>query len=173
MKGVIISVLLLCLGCCYGQEDNGCIKNFVDLETAVLSNPENQYQIVSAYLPPKREMNPVCVTTYYYLGINSSDEVKQSCPTDNITSTGCSKWKWCISSFYMGFELAILQDFSLHIILDETSEVELQLPPICNVTGDVLYEYFLRITKLVSQTFACLYGIIMLCFIALRLCKEY
>ena len=155
MKEVVISVLLLC--CCYGQEE-GCISNFAELENALLSNPENQYQIVSAYLPSKHEINPVCVTSYYYIGINSSDMIKQSCPTDNNiapnkndTYTGCLKWKWCSNSFYTAFDLDPLQDFSLHIILDETSEAELLLPPICNVTNNTLHDYFHRITRLVSQ----------------------
>ena len=154
MKRVAV-ILLLFLSWCYGQED-GCISNFAELENAVLSNPENQYQIARAYFPARHEASPVCVTSYYYIGINSSDAVKQSCPTDIMSHedevlTGCSKWKWCINSFYMGLDLAQLQDFSLYILLDATSEVELEIPPLCSAYNDVLLkEYLLRITLSVS-----------------------
>ena len=153
MKKLIIGVLLLYLNYCHGQREN-CISNFIELQTALLSNLENQYRIVSGYLPPKSEINPVCVTSYYYIGINSSDTVKQNCPSNKTSNkdeaySGCSKWIWCSNSFYAAFDLGKLQDFSLHIIRDETSEVELELPPLCNVTS--LYDYFLRITKMVSK----------------------
>ena len=51
-----------------GQEE-GCITNFAELENALLSNHVNQYQIASAYLPPKHEISPVCVIITYYIGI--------------------------------------------------------------------------------------------------------
>ena len=155
MKRVIFNILVLYLGCCHGEEKEGCISNFAELENALLSNPVNQYQIARAYFPLKREISPVCVISYYYIGINSSDVIKQSCPT-NITSgkdevfTGCSKWKWCISSFYTSLDLAQLQDFSLYILFDETSEMELELPLVCDMSEYVLYEHLLRITMSVS-----------------------
>lgn len=150
----IAVALLLCLGWCCGEE-KGCISNFAELENVLLSNPANQYQIARAHFPLRREISPVCVISYYYIGINSSDVVKQSCPTD-ITPykdgmlTGCSKWIWCISSFYLGLDLAQLQDFSLYILFDETSEMELELPLLCNISEYDFYEYFLRITMSVS-----------------------
>ena len=158
MKIAVITTLLLYLGWCYGEEEEGCISNFAELENALLSNPVNQYQIARAYFPSKSEISPVCVISYYYIGINSSNVIKQSCPTD-ITSdkdevfTGCSKWKWCISSFYMGLDLAQLQDFSLYILLDETSEAELSIPPVCNISKEILYEYLQRTTISVSHVF--------------------
>ena len=144
------------MGWCYGENEMECISNYVEFENALLSNPVNRYQIVKGYFPLRREINPVCVTSYYYIGINSSDVDKQSCPTDikpdnNEMLTGCSKWKWCTNSFYMGLDLGQLQDFSFYIIVDSTSEVELDLPPICNIEDDILYEYLQRITMLVSQ----------------------
>ena len=57
--------------------------------------------------------------------------------------TGCSKWKWCINSFYMGLDLDQLQDFSFYILLDSSSEVQLELPPICNINECDLIEYLL------------------------------
>ena len=158
MKIVVITVLLLFCWC-YGQEEE-CISNFAELENTLLRNPENQYQITRAFFPSKRAINPVCITSYYYIGINRSDVVKQSCPND-ITSdnekvfTGCSKWKWCINSFYMGLDLAQLQDFSFFILLDENSEVELEIPPVCNINNskEILYEYLERTTISVSHVF--------------------
>ena len=155
MKITVIAALILCLGWCYGEE-KGCVSNFAELENALLSNPINQYQIARAYFPPNSEISPVCVISYYYIGINSSDVVKQSCPTD-ITSdedgtfTGCSKWKWCINSFYMGLDLAQLKDFSLYILLDDTSEAEIAIPPVCNISKEILYEYLQRTTISVSR----------------------
>ena len=154
-RAVIVSVLLCLMSWCYGQKgEEECISNYFELENTLLSNPANRYQIIEGYLPLKREISPVCVTSYYYVGMNSSDEIKQNCPTgikakDEIL-TGCSKWRWCTNSFYMGFDLGQLQDFSFHILLDATSEVELELPPACNITEDDLTQYLLRITMLVS-----------------------
>ena len=82
---------------------------------------------------------------------------KLSCPILNMSDggeviTGCSKWQWCINSFYMAINLSQLQDLSFHIILDATTEVELELPPLCNSTDEnILYQHFLRITASVSQ----------------------
>ena len=156
MKRVIVNSLVLYLCCCYGQEEEGCISNFAKLEDAILSNSESQYQIASAYFPLKREVDPVCVTSYYYVGINKSDVAKQGCPNIMVSEgilSGCSKWKWCINTFYLVFDLAQLEAYSFYILLDATSEVELELPPVCNINVSVMYEYFHRITVLVSQVF--------------------
>ena len=159
MKRVIVTILVLYLSCCYGLEE-GCISNFAELENALLNNPENQYQIARAFFPLNREISPVCVITYYYIGTNKSDVVKQSCPTDitsdnqMFTATGCSKWKWCINSFYMGLDLTQLQDFSFFIFRDENSEAELEIPPVCNINNkEILYEYLQRTTISVSHEF--------------------
>ena len=156
MKGIVIGSVLLCvLGWCYGQTGEECIRNYFELENALLSNPTNRYQIIEGYLPLKREISPVCVTSYYYIGMNSSNQMKQNCPThindEDEKLSGCSKWRWCTNSFYMGFHLDQLQDFSFHILVDATSEVELELPPACNITEDDLTQYLLRITMLVRQ----------------------
>ena len=156
MKKMMISILILYLGCSYGQQIGKCLSKFAEVESALLNDFENQYQIAKAYFPLKREMNPVCVTSYYYIGINKSDEAKQSCSNITISDgmfSGCSKWKWCTNTFYMAFDLAQLEAFSFHILLDVTSEAELEVPPICNISQSVLYEYFHRTTVLVSQLF--------------------
>ena len=158
MKRVIVHVLItvVYLCGCYGQEEEECISNFANLENAILNNSESQYQIARAYFPLKREVYPVCVTSYYYFGINKSDVAKQSCPTDLVTEvihSGCSKWLWCINTFYLVFDLPQLEAYSFHILLDTTSEVELELPPVCNINKSVLYEYLHRITVSVSKVF--------------------
>ena len=156
MKGTVIVIVLLCvLGWCYGQAEMECITNYFELENALLRNPANRYQIIEGYLPFKHEINPVCVTSYYYIGMNTTDQIKQNCPTNikhkDEKLSGCSKWKWCTNSFYMGFHLDQLQDFSFHILVDATSEVDLVLPPACNITEDELTHYFLRITMMVRH----------------------
>ena len=156
MKIVRITIALLYLGWCYGEEEKECISNFAEFENALLSNPVNQYQIARAYFPTNSEISPVCVTSYYYIGINSSDE--ESCPTDITLDKaevfiGCSKWKWCISSFYMRLDLSQLQDFSFHILRDETTEAEFEIPPVCNIGKEILYEYLQRTTISVSHVF--------------------
>ena len=151
---IIKMTLFLCLGWCYGQE---CIDNFEKLEKAICGST-NQYQIAKAYFPAKREISPVCVTSYYYIGVNRSDAVAKDCPVNMLPKedqddgfVGCMKWKWCINSFYVNLNLAQLEDYSFHILLDGTSEVSIELPPLCNITKTVRYEYFLRITLLVSS----------------------
>ena len=152
MKRVVVNILLLCLGWCHGQEEVECISNYFQLENALLHNPINRYQILNGYLPLKHETGPACVTSYYYIGDSIA---KQNCSTDHDIKetdgmlTGCSKWKWCINSFYMGLDLSQLQDFSFHILADATSETELMLPPVCNNLKDDLNDYLLRITMLV------------------------
>ena len=74
MKGTVIIIVLLCvLGWCYGQAEMECITNYFELENALLRNPANRYQIIEGYLPFKLEINPVCVTSYYYIGMNTTD----------------------------------------------------------------------------------------------------
>ena len=151
MKRVVIISLFLCLGWCNGQEVE-CISDYFQLENTVLNNSANRYQILKGYLPLKHETGPACVTSYYYIGMNSSDIVNQSCPTDikqDKMLTCCSKWKWCTNSFYMGLDLSQLQDFSFHILINATTETKLTLPPVCNSIKDDLNEYLLRITMLV------------------------
>ena len=145
-------LLIMCLiGWWLGQKDEECISDYFELENALLSKPANRYQILKGYLLLKYETGPACVTSYYYIGMNSIDIVKQNCPTDikpdkDEMLTGCSKWKWCINSFYMGLDLDQLQDFSF----DSSSEVQLELPPVCNINECDLIEYLLRITMSVS-----------------------
>ena len=157
IRAVVGSLLLImCLiGWCLGLKDEECINDYFELENALLSKPANRYQILKGYLPLKYETGPACVTSYYYIGMNSSDIVKRNCPTDikpdkDEMLTGCSKWKRCINSFYMGLDLDQLQDFSFYILLDSSSEVQLELPPICNINECDLIEYLLRITMSIS-----------------------
>ena len=152
-----VHVVLMCVSWCYGQKAEDCVgPNFADLESSLLTNRANQHQISMAYFPLRREVTPVCVTSYYYIGINSSTIDKPSCPNLNLSDgeevhTGCSKWQWCINSFYMTLDLAQFQDLSFYIILDTTTEVELELPPLCNNTDEnTFYGHFLRITTSVS-----------------------
>jgi len=63
---------------------------------------------------------------------------------------GCSKWKWCIYSFYMKLDLAQPRDFSF---LDEISVIGLKLPPMCISNNKTLSEYLLRTTMLVSPCY--------------------
>ena len=153
---IYVQVMLMCVRWCFGQKGEDCIGNFADIESSLLTNPANQHQISQAYFPLRHEISPLCVTSYYYIGINSSTVDKPSCPNLNISDgeevhTGCSKWQWCINSFYMTLDLAQLQDLSFHIILDATTEVQLELPPLCNNTDEnTFYRHFLRITTSVS-----------------------
>ena len=167
-KIIIVHVLLMFVGWCYGQKDEDCIRTFADLERNVLFNPANKHQISRAYFPLRHEISPVCVTSYYYIGINSSNVDKLSCSTLNVsggevTTHGCSKWQWCINSFYMAINLTQLQDLSFHIILDATTEAAIELPPLCNHTNEnIYYQHFLRITASVSQEFLII--VMSLCF---------
>ena len=129
-----------------------CLKNFAEVENALLDNPENAYQIAKAFFRPRTEGETLCVTAYYYLGLNSTEEDKSNCPS--ITSNedaGCSKWKWCINTFYMDLNLAQLQIFSFFAIYEKVSEIELRIPPFC-VTNGTINEYLLRATTSVSWT---------------------
>ena len=171
MKKLMIGIQLLhCLCWCYGGEEK-CVSDFAGLENAVISNPANQHQISLAYFPLKHETYPACVISYYYIGIIRSDENKQNCSTVNVSvedevATGCLKYKWCINSFYMELDLSQLQDFSFYILLNDTTEVELEIPPICNVTDiNVIYEHFLRITTSVSHWYLSIILFITLCLV--------
>ena len=104
-----------------------CLKNFVEVEMALLDNPENAYQIAKAFFQLRTEGETLCITAYYYLGLNRTEEDKSNCP--NITSnedgvvSGCSKWKWCINTFYMYLNLAQLQIFSFFAIYERVSDI--------------------------------------------------
>ena len=76
-------LLVLCLGWVHGQDQ--CVTNYAELEDSLLNHPENQYQMAQAFFRPNREIDPVCVITYYYIGVNSSNVVRQNCPTEMIT----------------------------------------------------------------------------------------
>ena len=175
MKKVIIVhlVLLVCVG-------DGCISTFADLENDLLANPTNRHRISRAYFPLRREISPVCVTTYYYIGINSSSVNKLSCPplntSDEDERIGCSKWRWCINSFYMAIDLPQLQDLSFHIILDTTTDLIVELSPLCNNTDDhIIYQHFLRVTASVSEVFLITHVYTLthaFIFIALPICQE-
>ena len=125
-----------------------CSVDFAVLEGALLENHVNAYQIANAFFQPRTEGETLCVTAYYYLGLNSTEEDKSNCPS--ITSNedaGCSKWKWCINTFYMDLNLAQLQIFSFFAIYERVSEIELRIPPLCS---DTMNEYLLRATTSVS-----------------------
>jgi len=149
-----VILLVLCVGCVLGQDQ--CVTNYAELEDSLLNNPENQYQIAKAFFRPKRRVDPVCVFTYYYVGVNTSNVVRQNCPTEMIADedgiiTGCSKWKWCINSFYMKLNLAQLQYFSFNILVDEISDVHLKLAPLCINNSKTIFEYLLRTTMSVRS----------------------
>ena len=133
-------ILLVCLGCVSGQDQ--CVSNYAKLEDSLLSNPENQYQIAQAFFRPKREVDPVCIIAYYYIGVNTSDVVRQNCPTEMITDENgiITGWRWCTYSFYMKLDLAQLTDFSFQILLDEISVIDLKLPPMCISQNKTLSE---------------------------------
>jgi len=115
-----------------------CLKNFAGVEKALLDSPENAYQIADAFFRPRSEGETLCITAYYYLGLNSTEEDKSNCPSitsneDGVVS-GCSKWKWCINTFYIDLNLAQLQIFSFFVIYERVSEVELRIPSLCSDT---------------------------------------
>ena len=150
---VILHVFLLV---CVGE---GCINTFADLEHELLTYPGNKHQLSRAFFPLRHEVNPVCVTSYYYVGINSSSIDKANCSgllnssmsDEGEEMTGCTKWQWCTNSFYMAIDLPQLEDFSFYIILDTTTDVTLELPPLCgNTDRDINNQHFLRATVSVS-----------------------
>ena len=131
-----------------------CLQNYAELEKAILDDPENSYHIARAFFRPRSEGETLCVTTYYYLGLNSTEiPDKSNCPNvtlgKNQELSGCSKWKWCANTFYMDLNITQLQVFSFFVIYEKVSEIELRIPPFCtsNVTT---YEYLLRATNSVS-----------------------
>jgi len=128
-----------------------CSVDFAVLEGALLENHVNAYQIANAFFQPRTDGETLCVTAYYYLGLNSTEEDKSNCPSitsneDGVVS-GCSKWKWCINTFYMDLNIAQLQIFTFFAIYERVSEIELRIPPLCN---DTMNEYLLRATTSVS-----------------------
>ena len=140
----------------------GCISTFADLEHELVTNPANKHQLSRAFFPLRHEVNPVCITSYYYVGINSSSIDKQSCSLLNMSDegeniTGCEKWQWCINSFYMAIDLPQLQDLSFYIILDSTTDVVLELPPLCSDINDIdtITQHFQRVTASVSCLVIC------------------
>ena len=166
MKKVIV-ILHVFLIICVGE---GCISTFADLEHELLTYPGNKHQLSRAFFPLRHEVNPVCVTSYYYVGINRSSIDKESCSGLNSSMsdedeemTGCTKWQWCTNSFYMAIDLPQLEAFSFYIILDATTDVTLELPPLCGDTDhDINNQHFLRATASVSyqisdshHTYAC------------------
>ena len=133
-----------------------CLKNFAAVEKALLDSPENAYQIANAFFRPRSEGETLCVTAYYYLGLNSTEEDKSNCPSitsneDGVVS-GCSKWKWCVNTFYMDLDLAQLQIFSFFAIYERVSEVELRTLPFCVSNDGIVNEYLLRVTTSVSYS---------------------
>ena len=104
---------LVLLAFVYTASAQECLQNYADVERVLLDDPDNAYQIARAFFRPRSEGETLCVTAYYYLGLNSTEELEKSnCPNvtlnENQELTGCSKWKWCISTFYMDLNLTQL-----------------------------------------------------------------
>ena len=134
-----------------GQE---CLQNYADVEKALLDDPENSYQIARAFFRPRSEGETLCVTAFYYIGLNSTElPNKSDCPSvilsRNEQLSGCSKWKWCVNTFYMDLNITQLQVFSFFVIYEKTAEIELIIPPFC-VSNETMYEYLLRASNSVS-----------------------
>ena len=134
-----------------GQE---CLQNYADVEKALLDDPENSYQIARAFFRPRSEGETLCVTAFYYIGLNSTElPNKSDCPSvilsRNEQLSGCSKWKWCVNTFYMDLNITQLQVFSFFVIYEKTAEIELKIPLFC-VSNETMYEYLLRATNSVS-----------------------
>ena len=145
-------VLLLSMYRVSGQE---CLENYADAEKALIDDPENSYQIAKAFFMPRSEGETLCATVFYYLGLNSTEEPsKSNCPSVTLGRNqefhGCSKWKWCVNTFYMDLNITQLQLFSFFIIYEKTAEIELRIPPFC-VGNETMYEYLLHATNSVSQ----------------------
>jgi len=148
MVGVWSLTLLAFLHAASAQS---CSVDFAVLESALLENHGNAYQIANGFFQPRTEGETLCVTAYYYMGLNSTEEDKFNCPSitsnENGVVSGCSKWKWCVNTFYMDLDLEQLQIFSFFAIYKRVSEVELRIPPLCS---DTMNEYLLRATTSVS-----------------------
>ena len=130
-----------------------CISSFKDLEAAILNDSENMYNIAKAYFPLKREINPVCVNSYYYIGLERDENCTYNTTDSNGMLSGCLEWRWCINTFYMAVNINNLRYLSFNILLNVTTEVKLKIPLICNESKYLLNEYFHRITVSVSQLF--------------------
>ena len=132
-----------------------CLKNYAEVEEALLDNPDNAYRIARAFFKPRSEGETLCVTAYYYLGLNGTEELidRSNCPSVTLGSngelTGCSKWKWCVNTFYMDLDITQLQVFSFFVIYEKVSDVELRMPSLC-VSNETVNEYLLRATNSVS-----------------------
>ena len=138
-----------------GAQD--CLQNYADVETALIDDSANAYQIARAFFRPRADGETLCVTAYYHVGLNSTEEEdKSNCPSVTIGSnqelTGCSKWKWCINTFYMDLNITQLQVFSFFIIFERTAEIDLRIPPFC-VSEETMNEYLLRATNSVSYNY--------------------
>lgn len=150
----LVSLVLVYHKICVASGQQQCLQNYADVEKALLDNPENAYQIARAFFRPRSEGETLCVTTYYYLGLDSTEEPDQSnCPNvtldGNQELNGCSKWKWCVNTFYMDLNITQLQIFSFFIIYEKTAEIQLRIPAFC-VSNDTMNEYLLRATNSVS-----------------------
>ena len=146
------SLLLLAFISIAGAQE--CLQDYADVETALVDDSENAYQIARAFFLPRSDGETLCVTAYYHIGLNSTEEVDRSnCPSvttgRNQEVTGCSKWKWCINTFYMDLNITQLQVFSFFIIFERTAEIDLKIPPFC-VSEETMNEYLLRATNSVS-----------------------
>ena len=147
---------LILLAFLYIASAQECLQNYAEVEKALLDDPENAYQIAGAFFQPRSEGETLCVTAYYHLGLNSTEEPDRSnCP--NLTLgidqelRGCSKWKWCVNTFYMDLNITQLQVFSFFVIYEEVKEIELRISPFC-VSNKTMHEYLLRATNSVSLT---------------------
>ena len=146
--------IILALIFIYISNGEECLQNYADVEKALLDGQDNSYQIARAFFRPRSEGETLCVTAYYYLGLNSTGEPNKSdCPNvilgRNQELSGCSKWKWCVNTFYMDLNITQLQVFSFFVIYEKTAEIELRIPPFC-VNNETMYEYLLRATNSVS-----------------------
>ena len=149
------SLLLLAFVSIASAQD--CLQNYADVETALIDDSANAYQIARAFFRPRADGETLCVTAYYHVGLNSTEEEdKSNCPSVTIGSnqelTGCSKWKWCINTFYMDLNITQLQVFSFFIIFERTAEIDLRIPPFC-VSEGTMNEYLLRATNSVSYNY--------------------
>ena len=143
---------LILLSFLYTVNAQECLQNYAELEKALLDEPDNSYQIAKAFFQPRSEGETLCVTAYYYLGLNNSTN-RSNCPSVTLGSdgelSGCSKWKWCANTFYMDLDITQLQVFSFFVIYEKVSDVELRIPPFC-VSNETMREYLLRATNSVS-----------------------
>ena len=145
---------LILLGLVHIVSGQECLENYADVEKALLDDPENSYQIAKAFFIPRSEGETLCATVFYYLGLNNTEESsKSNCPSVTLGRNqelhGCSKWKWCVNTFYMDLNIMQLQLFSFFVIYEKTAEIELRIPPFC-VSNETMNEYLLRATNSVS-----------------------